>query len=565
MSKHTSGDNLTAVADYLSASLLGMVFFPVLLFILELYAKINGEIKWQLSIAAALAVPVVCFKCIEDRSAFIKIIAVLLLVIGIEKALVIASLFYDMSWDSMSYHADAIMLLLKDNNPMYQAMHGFDDSWTNSYPKATWYFASLIIHATGNYNLGKAYNLFLLYAAASYVFSFLKRRQFSTGNALLVAVAVAASPVAISQMQTFYVDGALCSLMTLAVFSSIAMFARPQRIDKFVFILSACLLINIKFTGLAYILVIYAICALVMLWRWYKSKAREDFEQGKNLAYHMILVLLAGVIIMGSNPYITNTLAHGNPFFPLAGKGKVDVVAAQSPKSFNEHNTPTAIKLLISAFSKSVNVVWKKGTAEPEIKLPFSTSEEEMSVFAYNDVRIGGWGVLFGGLLTTSAALYLLSHSWKNTEMNIAILFVLATALINPGSWWARYAPQVALLPVLLAIPSFTSSTPWQRILARFVFVIFLLNSFLIFIPSTEYVYQTSEDLQHQIDTAVNACGKGVYEILDTEGYHYEQFLERNGITVVYPEKEDKGAHPKNGIFRIGSVFIYKKGCASHL
>ena len=324
-------DTIAAIAYYLAVALVGIIFFPVLVFTLELFLKVNGEIKWQLPVLAGALVPLVSLKCLEGKSLSAKMLAVALFICAVAKAVFVASLYYDTSADSMAYHADAILQLLQGINPAYEWMHGFDDSWVNAYPKATWIFAALVTHLTGNYNMGKCYNLLLIYAVLAYVFSFLKARGISSGTAFLMSLAVALGPVEIAQLQSFYVDGALGALVTLALFSSLAMLAKPGGVDKAVFIMASCLLINVKFTGIAYVYVLYAICACVMLWRWVKSRNAEDFNQGRILAGSMVLVTLVGVAIMGVNPYITNSISYNNPFFPLIGKGSTDVVAAQSP------------------------------------------------------------------------------------------------------------------------------------------------------------------------------------------------------------------------------------------
>ena len=206
--------------------------------------------------------------------------------------------------------------------------------------------------------------------------------------------------------------------------------------------------------------------------------------------------------------------------------------------SFNEHKIPTIGKVLVSLFSRSANINRGHGTAEPDFKFPFSVHDGEMALFAYNDVRIGGWGVLFGGITLCAALLYSLSGAWKNAEVTLGLAFILASVLINPGSWWARYAPQVALAPVLMVIPAAASSLSWQRIPARFVCVLLLLNSALIFIPNTKYAIETNDVLQSSIDEALRACGPGIYEISPTDGTHFEQILGKNGIQITYPKRK---------------------------
>ncbi|MEI7668568.1 MAG: hypothetical protein WCJ33_00605, partial [Pseudomonadota bacterium] len=146
------------------------------------------------------------------------------------------------------------------------------------------------------------------------------------------------------------------------------------------------------------------------------------------------------------------------------------------------------------------------------------------------------------------------------------ILCLLVTGLINPGSWWARYAPQIALIPVIMTLAVIISEDLWRKIAARAIFILIIINSALIIPANTRYFVETSRKIQNQIDQMIAKCGKGTYLISDTEGYHYEQFLHKNGIEVVYsqkPEDDIKKLYPQNELFPLESVFLYKKDCVS--
>lgn len=560
-------DKLTAMANYLSASLLGIVFFPVLIFILELYVRVDIPLKWQLPVVAGIAAPLLCLTFLKKQSLGIRLLCVFLFAWIVAKALIIAGAFDDPTCDSMAYHADIILLSLRGVNPIYEWMHGFDDVWTNHYPKAMEYFASLIIHLTHNYNMGKCYNILLTGAVFAYIFSFMNRRGYGGGNSLLAAFAISLNPVVISQMLSFYIDGALASLTTLAVFSGMALLFASRSIDRLVFILSACLLISTKFTGAAHIAVIGMIAVAIAVHRYYFiSKDKESPHAVrrplKGLLLSLTLIALLGGLVMGFNPYIENFVWEGNPFVPLMGMGKHEVLAAQSPKSFKENDTSLVDRLLISIFSRTGNVIpGGFGTSEPVLKVPFSVSSEELSLLQYNDVRISGWGVLFSGILLVAIALYLGSASWKNSEITIGLLFTVCTILINPGNWWARYAPQVALIPALMAIPPLVSQMAWQRITARFVFVLLLFNSMLIIPSNVEYFYNATKTINAQVDTILKTCGEGTYEISDTQNFHYEPFLWGTGINITYPKEDITKTHKENELFPLDDVFLHKDGC----
>src|SRR6202012_1701061 len=102
-------DDCTALANYLAASLLGIVFFPVLVFIIELFARTTGEIKWQLPVIAAALVPLISLLFLKGQTWLVKIAAVFVLGCIVLKTLVIAAIFYDNTSDRMAYHGDAIL------------------------------------------------------------------------------------------------------------------------------------------------------------------------------------------------------------------------------------------------------------------------------------------------------------------------------------------------------------------------------------------------------------------------------------------------------------------------
>ncbi|MEI7670151.1 MAG: hypothetical protein WCJ33_08725, partial [Pseudomonadota bacterium] len=185
-------------SSYCALTIIGMIFIPVLLFIILLISGFSSEIKWQIPFAAFFITPIVMLVFVDDIKAKIYSLISISLIFII--SFYCASLFYDNTWDSRAYHADGILLLLNGNNPFYEKMVGFDDLWTNHYPKLTWYFASIIIHFTDNFNLGKVFNPLLAFATICYVFSFLKTREFSSIDSLLLGVAAAINPVFVSQL-----------------------------------------------------------------------------------------------------------------------------------------------------------------------------------------------------------------------------------------------------------------------------------------------------------------------------------------------------------------------------
>jgi len=570
--------NFTKLTNFLASSFLGIIFFPSLVFNICLLFDI-GEAGWNLAIIASLLAPIAAYykyKCnINSIIIFFGLISI---------AATISYYIYDLSYDGTSYHADAILSLMHGVNPIYQKLHGFDDLWTNHYPKAIWYFCAVVAHFSGNYNIGKIYNYLLIYAVAAYMFSFLKQRGFTSINAVFIALATALSPVAIAQINSFYADGAVCSLTTLAIFSGVACVFAKRKIDYIIFVMSSCLLINIKFTGAAsvgIILITIAIwqirhCETFLRKSWQSlslSKpeiATPSLKARNDEIYKFIIsaaaICIIGGLIMGFNPYVSNYIEEGHPFFPLFGKHKVDILkeGGQNPYSYNTKNTTRIGQILASVFSETRNM-YKGHTAEPILKVPFTITYDQIDDLSYTDTRIAGWGVFLGGILLISFALYLFSKGWQDKQVSLLLIITIATILINPGAWWARYAPQIALIPILFILPVFASlQSKRGKFFAFWKYVIiflYLTNSLIIALPSSWLVIDETDKLNAQIDYILQKCGKGRYIVKGHDGWHYEQFLNPKGIEIIYPKQPINP--PKNQLFPLYDLFLYKDGCKS--
>ena len=96
--------------------------------------------------------------------------------------------------------------------------------------------------------------------------------------------------------------------------------------DKLLKVIIASLIIiisNVKFTGLAY-------CGIFCLgyYIYYVIKKLEGKEL-KNIisnTSYFILVVIIAVMVVGSSSYVRNTFEHQNPFYPLLGRDKVDIM-----------------------------------------------------------------------------------------------------------------------------------------------------------------------------------------------------------------------------------------------
>jgi hypothetical protein len=164
------------------------------------------------------------------------------------------------------------------------------------------------------------------------------------------------------------------------------------------------------------------------------------------------------------NPYVFNTLENGHPFYPFYGRGDFPNFSLDNdtPPDFLEANRVQ--NLAASLFSRSR--VWPP---ESTLKAPWQLDRGEWRPFQEPDVRMGGFGPLFSAALVLAWVLLGIRFGrggaapWLATA---AILIILASVLPVHACWWARYAPQVWLLPLVALAPwgGADEKATWRRL-----------------------------------------------------------------------------------------------------
>jgi hypothetical protein len=354
-------------------------------------------------------------------------------------SLLVAALFYDVSWDGQAYHQEAVLALAQGWNPLREGhlpAARFDNLWINHYPKAAWLIEAALLRATGQLEAVKGLTLMLGAAAGLLSYTVLRARA-PRWLALAAALVLAGHPVLLAQGWSFYVDGMLAALLTALLV--LAVLPREPLV-RAAEVAALVLVINLKFTGLVYAAVIVLAHTLLVArqWRW------------------AVPALLAGTLVLGFDPYVRNTLERGHPFYPIAGPRPVDLLTPhQSPSLLRQ---PRPVRLALSIFARS-----SEGSRAPELKAPWSVRADELEAMSYEDTRIGGFGPLFAAALL--AALLLLPALRPSRPVLVVGAAVLASTLINPGLWWARYVPQLWLVPAGLLALAAAAPAPgrWLR------------------------------------------------------------------------------------------------------
>lgn len=377
------------------------------------------------------------------------IISLLFLTCGI-----IGSIFYDISYDGQWYHQVAIIDLIGGWNPIYQtkidqvSMNNRQELATTQisrFPKGSWICAAALFKLTNNLESGKTINLLLI--SASFFLSLAACLTFGARRLLLksliISSLVAFNPVAIYQSLSFYVDGQMASTISCIFPLLLLLYRRPRWPIFLALIMCIIILINVKFTGLVYAVVLGVGFSALFIFFGEKVVARK-------IVAAFSLGVLLGVFFVGYNPYIVNTLAYANPFYPVLSKEHNMDMYCNSPADFHELNRVS--RLVRSVFGASDNA---RGSFTSKFKMPFSLSINEARAFINTDTRVGGFGPFFGGIFLIALGVFPLSLFYRISGSKEAIaiaLVILLSTLAIAEAWWARYAPQLWLIPIISII-----------------------------------------------------------------------------------------------------------------
>lgn len=469
---HTGRGNASG-SFVLTAGLL-FLMMPVLSFCISSLGFIAGlsitSFHFPLLILISAGFVFVIVKKIEGESGIMPFLMAFLLfgVLSIWGMLHLNGV-YDTSYDGTWYHQEAILNLYKGWNPYYRVLTPEDGSqygpyYVNHYPKAAWIAEAVVYAFTNKIEMAKVINLWFatgLLFISLYVFMLFKRMPFWL--ALLLSILLGLNPVSLYQFYSFYVDGILGASLMAMIFLLVSRVLTSKKIFTLLALLIFVFLANIKFTGLVYGVVVLAFYLLYLLWK------KQD------LVSDLIKTCLAGlfaVLIMGYPTYVTNTIRNSHPFFPIMGPESFgDVIAAiPQPANFKEKNRFE--KFGIALFAEPV---WSRAPLETRPKHLFKLVSDK-HYFTRTDFELSGLGPYQAEffLLFIPAFLLLLCLKIPYKKETLFVLFMLfCCSFINSEVWYARYAPQLWLLGIILIVALS------QHVYAKYVS--FLLTAALLF------------------------------------------------------------------------------------
>lgn len=564
-------ENAIKLSFNVSLLILAFAFFNV--FISSLFFIFHISISpLNLLIASLMTVGFGGYLVRKDTIAS-KVVVAGIVLLTLLFSLYIASITSDDTIDAHGYHETAVGAMRFGWNPLYQHIGDFNKSgqspiklentyyekWDNHYPKAHWIFAANIYSVTGKIETGRTMVLLVMFALFFIAIHYALTR-FSPGTSFILAVLAALNPISVMQIFSYYNDGLMGNLLLIIVIVlTMLLDKKYKKITPMHYALismALALMINLKFTGPVYAgVVCLTYLAFTVVNKNYRHLVRPLLITGA-------VSVVVGVFIIGLSTYPKNFIEKGSLFYPLIGGGSTDIITDNEPKSF--HGMKNVKKFFISNFSETDNISDQTGR-EPALKVPFTLNLNELQYLNYVDPRIAGYGVWFGGALLISITwlVYLLidqlrKKDWKNVwQVLLPLVPIALIVLVVSEAWWARYLPQLFLVPAVAVI----SMLLMKRYILANVLMFALLFNMLLTLNLQIAGQVAGINYNRSEEKAVNLLlenGKYTPKLYlgPFNGLAY-RYYERYGKVIILP-KELEGANAKNSLRLAKNIVVYR-------
>ena len=361
----------------------------------------------------------------------------------------LATVAHATSWDGQTYHLSAVMWLMDGWQPLratppLAAHHAL----AAYYPSGLWTVQAGLATLTGTFDSGRAVNVILAAAAAGAVWASLAAVPAARVKWVIAALLVA-NPVAVVQMPTAMLDGAVYYLTLILAVSLDRWLATHSKLWGISALGAMLVLVNAKLAGMFFTIVIVAAVLLMhAIYAWRHGVRRWMLTAARPVIL-VAAVGICGTLVVGYRPYVTNVMGHGEIVYP-----PTDVImAGQAPSTAaNQGHLGQLAHLVFSANT----TVAPGGTSR--LIAPWRIPIESFDLAVDN--RSGGFGPAFDitVLLALAAFAVSLGRRWRNgTPGNgTPVWTCLALAMgmcvvLFPIPWWARFVPMAWAIPLALA------------------------------------------------------------------------------------------------------------------
>ncbi len=457
---------------------IGLLLVPVFtLFIVSTSFWLGKNIQsFMFPLAVVFSITALFF--VTQRNIKHWLVSSVILVLSIVGFCFLSMLVLDYSYDGQWYHQEMIWQLANGWNP-FTAHHApeFEINtraaiWVNHYSKGLEMVQATIYSLTGNIESAKAVNFMLIGAAALLFFSFLRRQfsSFSTCKNILFTILFLLCPVVLRQAFTFLIDWAQYALLLMLIPALIMRGKSKSRTALVVIAAVVLLAASIKFNFLFWCG--FAVLCYCVYWIFTKN-----YKAVRQIIITCIVSGGVAVVFVNYNPYITNTLDHHHPLYPLMGEGKQDIMSANTPFILREKSPVN--KVLISLVAQPNGYLRWKGNA-------FEVNETYFTGIKSADSRLGGFGGFFiwavliaiGFLLTSAIRGKDIFRNKRRLSYSIFAGILFIALFILPSGWWARYVPFFYAFPLVICLYfESENSVPLFKKMRWIIYIMVVINA----------------------------------------------------------------------------------------
>lgn len=518
------------------------------------------KIGWyNIALATLFTTIFIYLKCKEVCSVKVLVSALAIVIICI----LFSSVNYDTTYDGACYHKQAVGLLKEGWNPVYYSAQEYNMisqsipseiiekaenalTWAETYPKASWYFASCIYFMTNNIESGKAYNI--LFILILFGISYSKFYVFfnSKWKALIASTAIALNPIALDQIQCYYVDGACACILMALMIELVSVIEQEweniEGIDKLNIILLIIWGCNLKFS-ITLFTGIFCIAFFVFRALKKREKLAETFK------YFLYTAIFSGVIV-GFAPYMTNIIRYHNV---LAGYTLIDTSDSAINEYFGISGLNRVERSLCSLFGKMSHGQYH--SVKELIKIPFTIEPTELNYYVIPDTRVSAFGVWFSGIFLISIVICIIFFVRKRKLLNDREKLIIVFASITlielfafTTSYQMRYVPHlyfITIMALVILLNVEMNKKVLKKIMVAMLFAAMIFNVYpwikRIYIKQSSGI-ETHEELRL---LATHEQPVIAFHAYDFNGMHYN--LKDCGIdNYVYVDKETLNSEYKD-------------------
>lgn len=477
-----------AVLSAISVIALSSIMVPVLL--LSVLFLLHVSLT-PIAMLAGLALGLVSPVFLLGRSREV-LIAYGIVVLAVVIAFTVQGRSWDNSHDSLVYHEPAAVAIAQGMNPVYDATGNL---WVDHYPKAAWIFSAGVYRLSHNIELSKMLTVLAALACFGVAALFFRALpRIPRWLAYLAAGLVTLSPIVLVQFDTHYVDGLFANMGMLLVLLAVAHRAwgglrgSASLIDGTIAVLAAVMLANLKFTGLVFVVALLGMHLIAT----YVNAPRRVWRRGASV---LVACVALGILVVGFDPYVTNTVADGNPFYPVFGADLTIVEDApdkgQRPPAYRTVPAPLAFVMSLADTTRAGSQDEMPSRYRP--KLPVVLSRQEVAAMTFPDARTAGFGPLFFlALLLAAVTLVIGALRRDKTDAEDALLhamlwyglaLLVVLTLCMGEAWWARLAPVFYLSAPYAAVVTLARGNRGSgpAIAAYAVLCVLVANSLVVF------------------------------------------------------------------------------------